>query len=121
MNMKNFLTKGKIEAKISEAVIGFEQEFMGRGPLSAKTYIIEDMVIVRLQGVLTVAELQLISSAPEADGRELVKKMRKTLIENARPVLEKCIEQIVNQKIISMHTDISTKTGERIIIFTFAV
>ncbi|HNV71972.1 MAG TPA: DUF2294 domain-containing protein [Candidatus Ozemobacteraceae bacterium] len=77
-------TRGKLEARISEAVIQFEREFMGRGPLEAKTYLIDDMVIVRLKGVLTPAEHQLAKTVPESDGRALIKKMRETLIEKER-------------------------------------
>lgn len=113
------MTKGKFEARISEAIVKFERDFMGRGPLEARTYIIEDMVVVRLQGVLTVAEHQLATTKPEAGGRELIKKMREMLIENGRPVIEDAIEAILGRKVRSMHTDISTVTGERIIIFIF--
>ena len=52
-------TKGQVEAEISEAIIKFEKDYMGRGPDETKTYIIGDMVLVRLRGVLTPAEKQL--------------------------------------------------------------
>ena len=38
-------TKGQLESRICEAVIKFEKEFMGRGPLETKAYIIDDMVL----------------------------------------------------------------------------
>ncbi|MDR4507611.1 MAG: DUF2294 domain-containing protein [Candidatus Brocadiaceae bacterium] len=107
-------TRGQIEAEISEAIIKFEKEYMGRGPLETKTYIIEDLILVRLRGVLTKAEYQLAST----DGRSLIKKMRIALLEKGRPLLETVVESIIDQKIKSLHTDISTKTGEKIIIFT---
>jgi uncharacterized protein YbcI len=119
-NMKsNSSGKGELEAKISEALINFEKEYMGRGPLEAKTYIIDDIVLVRLKGVLTKAEHQLAGACQNSsEGRELIKKMRQTLIEKARPLLEAVIENITGLKVLSLHTDISTVTGERIIIFT---
>ncbi len=107
-------TKGEIEAEISEAIVKFEMDYMGRGPKEARTHIIEDMVLVRLKGVLTQAEQQLTKSA---DGVELIKKVRSTLIENARPVLFKVVGDIVGAKIIGLHTDISTVAGERVIVF----
>ncbi|RCK78816.1 MAG: hypothetical protein OZSIB_0966 [Candidatus Ozemobacter sibiricus] len=110
-------TKGQLEAAISEAVVQFEQEFMGRGPLEARTFIVDDMVIIRLRGVLTPAEHQLAKTVPVDHGRELIKKMRETLIERGRPLLEAALERILGRKAISMHTDISTRTGERVIIF----
>ncbi len=111
-------TKGQIEAEISEVVIKFEKEYMGRGPLEAKTYIIGDMILVRLTGVLTPAEHQLAKTENKLRGRQLIKQMRIELLENGRPVLEPAVESVIGAKIKSLHTDISTTTGERIILFT---
>jgi len=110
--------KVQIEAEISEALIKFEKEYMGRGPEETKTYIIDDMVIVRLKRVLTPAEQQLAKSSDEAKGRSLVKQVRRELIEKALPLLNAVITEVTGKKVISLHTDISTVTGERMIIFT---
>jgi uncharacterized protein YbcI len=107
-------SKGMIEAEISEAMIKFEKEYMGRGPLETRTYIVEDMVIVRLTKVLTRAEEQLTRTA---EGLALIKKVRVTLLEEARHLLEAIIKDIADSTVLSMHTDISTTTGERVIIF----
>ncbi|NIA16051.1 MAG: DUF2294 family protein [Nitrospiraceae bacterium] len=111
-------TKGQIEAEISEAIIKFEKEYMGRGPLETKSYILDDMVLVRLKGVLTQAEHQLAAAGEGSKGRELIKQVRIELLEKGRPLLESAIEVIARQKVKSLHTDISTSTGERIILFT---
>jgi uncharacterized protein YbcI len=111
-------TKGQIEADISEAVTRFEKEYMGRGPLETKTYIIDDMVIVRLKGVLTKAEYLLVKSERSTKARDLIKQVRIELIENGRPLLEAIIKATMRRKVTSIHTDISTVTGERLIIFT---
>ena len=108
-------TKGQIEAQVGEAIIKFEKEYMGRGPQETKTYIIKDMVFIRLKGVLTPAEEQL---AKTSEGADLIKKTRVQLLEGARLLLEKIISDITNCQVQSLHTDISTKTGERVIIFT---
>ncbi len=108
-------TKGEMEAQISEAMVKFEVEYMGRGPKEARTHIIEDMVLVRLRGVLTKAEEQLSKSA---DGVELIKKVRSTLIENAKAILFQVITDITGIKVLGLHTDISTLTGDRVIVFT---
>jgi len=107
-------SKGMIEAEISEAMIKFEKEYMGRGPLETRTHIVEDMVIVRLTKVLTRAEEQLTKTA---EGLALIKKVRVTLLEEARHLLEAIIKDITDITVLSMHTDISTTTGERVIIF----
>ncbi|MHC4433569.1 MAG: Na-translocating system protein MpsC family protein [Planctomycetota bacterium] len=112
------MSKGQIEAEISEALIKFEKEYMGRGPDETKTYLLDDMVVVRLQRVLTPAEKQLARTDESATGRGLVKQIRTELLEKARPLLEATISGITGRKVVSLHTDISTVTGERIIVFT---
>ena len=107
-------TKGEIEAAISQAIIQFEIDYMGRGPKETRTHIVEDLVVVRLKGVLTPAEEQLSKSV---DGKELVKKMRATLIDKARPLLYQVIGDITGTKILDLHTDISTESGERVFVF----
>jgi uncharacterized protein YbcI len=113
-------TRGQLEAEISEAVIKFEKEYMGRGPDETKSYIIDDMILVRLKGVLTPAEKQLAKTCDYADGKALVKRVRIQLLENGRTLLEKLILDITGQEVTSLHTDISTVTGERVIIFVLA-
>jgi len=107
-------TKGQLESEICEALIQFEKEYMGRGPKESNTYIIEDMVLVRLKGVLTPAEHKLAISE---EGADLIKRTRVQLLENGRTLLEKIIVDIVGCGVKSLHSDISVKTGERVIIF----
>ena len=90
---------------------------MGRGPDETKSYIIDDMVLIRLRGVLTVAEKQLAQSGDSPDGKYLIKQVRIQLLEKARALLETIIQDITGQQVKSLHTDISTVTGERVIIF----
>lgn len=111
-------SKGQLEADISEALIKFEKEYMGRGPEQTRTYIVGDMVVVRLQRVLTPAEQQLAGATDETEGRRLIKRVRIELLEKARPLLERIVTDLTGKKVISLHTDISTVTGERIVIFT---
>jgi uncharacterized protein YbcI len=108
-------TSGQLEAEIGNALIQFEKDFMGRGPKETRAYIVEDMVLVRLIGVLTPAEQQL---AKNAAGTDLIKQIRSNLLEQARALLSETIENITGLKVISLYTDISTKTGERVILFT---
>ncbi|MBZ4671042.1 MAG: DUF2294 domain-containing protein [Oscillospiraceae bacterium] len=109
------MTKGQIEAKISEAVSKFEIEYMGRGPKQIRTLIIQDLIIIRLKGFLSQSEQKL---AENSQGVELLKRVRTTLFENARSYLETIIKDVVDVDIISTHSDVSTKTGEKIIVIT---
>ena len=110
-------SKGQIEAAISKAMIQFEREHMGRGPRDARTWLIQDMVLVRLLGVLTPAEEKL---AQEPEGKTLLKQVRTQLIESSRSLVESIVCDITGVPVISLHSDISTRTGERIILLTMA-
>jgi uncharacterized protein YbcI len=109
------MTKGQLEAKLSEAISRFEVEYMGRGPKLIRTYIINDMILIRLSGVLSPSE-QKLTESPQ--GIELLKKVRTSLFEGGRGYLETLITNIIDVAIISTHSDISTKTGEKIIVIT---
>lgn len=93
---------------------------MGRGPKAIHSYLIGDMVVVRLEGVLTAAEQQLVKTLPPEKGRDLLKQVRTQLIETARPVLSTLIQDIAGVEIVSLHHDISTLTGEEVVLFTFS-
>lgn len=113
-------TQGEIEAAISEGISRFEQDYMGRGPKDIHTHLVGDLLIVRLQGVLTAAEQQLVKTLPAEKGRDLLKQVRTQLIETAKPLLEALIKEITGIKVVSLHHDISTLTGEEIIAVTLA-
>ena len=113
-------TQGEIEAAICEGISRFEQEYMGRGPKDIRAHLIDDILFVRLQGVLTAAEQHLVKSLPAEKGRDLLKQVRTHLLETARPLMEAMVQEITGIKVISMHHDISTVTGEEVVLFTLA-
>jgi len=113
-------TQGEIEAAICEGLRRFEQEYMGRGPKDIHAHLILDLLVVRLEGVLTAAEQQLVESQPTEKGRDLLKQVRIQLIETARPVLETMVLEVTGVNVVSLHHDISTATGEEIVVFTLA-
>ncbi len=110
-------TRGEVEASLANAVIQFEKEHLGRGPAEARVFIVEDMILVRLRGVLTPAEVKL---AQTAEGHGLIKQVRRQLLEASRPLLEAIVQEKTGSRVLTLHTDISARTGERIIIFTLA-
>jgi len=113
-------TSGEIEAAVCEGMSRFEQEYMGRGPKDIRAHLIDDLLVVRLQGVLTAAEQHLVKMLPAEKGRDLLKQVRSHLVETARPALEAMIAGITEQKVMSLHHDISTVTGEEIVLFTLS-
>src|SRR5512144_1848360 len=98
-------TPGELEAAVCEAISRFEHEYMGRGPKDIHAYLIGDLLVVRLQGVLTAAEKQLVGSRPVEKGQSLLKEVRTQLIEAARPVLETIVREVTGGKVLSLHHD----------------
>lgn len=108
-------TKGQVEAELSTAITQFERDHLGRGPKEARTFIVQDMILIRLKGVLTPAEEKL---ATEKDGAQLIKQVRMRLIESSRHLLEQIVVEKTGAEIISLHTDISSRTGERVFVLS---
>jgi len=113
-------TQGEIEAAVCDAMTCFEQEYMGRGPKEIHAHLIGDLLLIRLHGVLTAAEQHLVKSLPAEKGRDLLKQVRTHLIETARPVMEEMVQKITGVEVLSLHHDISTSTGEEVVLFTLA-
>lgn len=113
-------TQGEIEAAICDGIRRFEQEYMGRGPKEIHAYLIGDLIVIRLLGVLTAAEQHLVQSLPAEKGRDLLKQVRTHLIETARPLMEAMVREATGVPVVSLHHDISTVTGEEVLLFTLA-
>ncbi len=106
--------QSKTEAAISDEMMAFQHEFVGRGPDRIRTLIVEDLVIVRSFGVFTPAEKQLADSF---EGRRLIKAMRQQVLEAGRSVLESIVKKHTGVEVVSAHSDISTKSGEWLDVF----
>jgi len=121
-------SQGEIEAAVCDGVSRFQQELLGRGPRDIHVHLIGSLVVVRLQGVLTPAERQLITPRPPGNGhpadavngRALLKQMRTHVVSAGRGRLETLVEETVGVKLVSVHHDISTVTGEELLVFTLA-
>ncbi|MBO8178738.1 DUF2294 domain-containing protein [Aeribacillus pallidus] len=107
-------SKGFIEAEISKAITQWEKEFLGRGSLSVKTDILRDMIIVNLQGILTPAEYSVCETK---EGMLSIKRIRSDLVESGIEDLKEIILTITGEEVKSFFTDISTRTGERVMVF----
>ena len=113
-------TQGEMQSAIADGMTRFEQEYMGRGPKDVRAHLIDDLVVVRLKGVLTAAEQKLVKTLPPEKGRDLLKQVRSQLIEIARPMMERMVKDITGVDVMSLHHDISTMTGEEVVLFTLS-
>jgi uncharacterized protein YbcI len=150
-------SQGEIEAAVCDGISRFQQEFIGRGPRDIHSHLVGDLIVVRLQGVLTPAERQLIAPRGEpagaasaeagraavkapgngngdghsngngngqagdnGNGRALLKQIRAHMVSAGRPRLAEIVEMAVGVKLVSVHHDISTITGEELLVFSLA-
>jgi uncharacterized protein YbcI len=113
-------TQGEIEAAVGDVIARFQREHMGRGPKDIHACLVDDLLVVRLKGVLTIAEKQLVATLPAEKGRNLLKQVRNHLVETARPIMEAMIQEVTGVKVVSLHHDISTVTGEEVVLFTLS-
>ena len=114
------LTQTESEATICDGIIRFQEEYLGWTSNQVQIHIVRDLLVVRIRSVLTLAERQLGKSTSPEKGRDLIKQSRKQLLELARPMLESLVHEAAGVKVRSMHHDISTVTGEEVIIFSLA-
>ena len=112
-------TKEEIEDAVGEEINRFEQDYMGRKPKDIQVHLLGDLLVIRLRGILAAAEQNLVKSLAE-NGRDLLKRVWSHLIETTRPVMEAMVEKVTGVKILTMHHDISTITGEEVVLFTLA-
>lgn len=113
-NISKIQTKGQLEDRIAKATTKFYVRKLGVGPREIQVYIIQDMIIIRLQGELLPIEKILLKSV---SGISLVKDLRKIIHELTVNSLSEIIYEITNHRPISSHSDISTKTGEIIQVY----
>jgi CheY-like chemotaxis protein/uncharacterized protein YbcI len=114
------LTQAESEAAICDGIIRFQEEYLGWRSEQIHAHFIKDLLVVRILGVLTLAERQLAQSSTPEKGRILIKQVRRQLLELARPMLESLVHEVAGVKALSMHHDISTVTGEEVVIFSLA-
>lgn len=113
-------TLKEIESAISQNMSRFEHEHMGRDPERVAAHLIGDLLVVRLKKVLTVSELRLVKALPGENGRSMLKQVRTQLLEAARPIMEAMVLEVTGVEVVNLHHDISTVTGEKVVLFTLA-
>ena len=86
-----------VRARISRSIVSLLKEFYGRGPVKAKTYYTEDIVLVLLSGGFSPAEATLLA----AGQGEAVTNQRTVFQEAMRERFIEAIEEITGRKVVS--------------------
>jgi len=107
------------EAAICDHLARCAQDYLGLRPRTIRATLLPSLLVVRLQGMMTVAEQQLLLTSGAGNARDMIKQMRGALAEAARPILVAVVEEITSLHVLSLHHDLSTVTGEEILVFTF--
>jgi uncharacterized protein YbcI len=93
---------GSVRSALANAMVGLKKQFYGRGPTAAKAWILDDYVIVALEGGLTRNEETLL-----ADGKEeMVRMYRLSFQETMTDVLTGAVAEITGRRVLTYHSQI---------------
>ena len=86
---------GQTRATISKEIVRLQAEYYGKGPTKAKTYIVEDLVVVVLEESLTRAEKTLV----ERGEREAIENIRRRFQQQMADKFTSVVEQATGRKV----------------------
>jgi uncharacterized protein YbcI len=93
---------GAVRAKLANAMVGLKKEFYGRGPEAAKAWILDEYVLVVLEGGLTKNEETLLRAGRE----DVVREYRLTFQETVGQTTKSTVEQILGRQVLTYHSQI---------------
>jgi uncharacterized protein YbcI len=96
-------SQGEIAAEVSNAIVRLFTEFYGRGPVKAKTYLVDDFVFTVLEETLTVAERTLVNAGQE----ELVRTFRLAFQTEMHDTFVGAVEQVLGRPVESHQSQIA--------------
>jgi uncharacterized protein YbcI len=109
-----------IEAAMCDGSRRREQEYMGRGPKDIRARLVEDRLLPCLQAVLTAAEPNLVTTLLAEKGQDLSKRVRTRFVEPARPIKEALVQETSGVRVLSLHHETSTLTGNEVVLWPTA-
>jgi uncharacterized protein YbcI len=86
---------GEMRAMISREIVRLQAEYYGKGPTKAKTYIVDDLVVVVLEESFTRAEKTLV----ERGERDAVQQIRRRFQQQMADNFTSVIEQATGRKV----------------------
>ena len=93
---------GSLRAQLANAMVGMKKKFYGRGPESAKAWILDDYVFVAMEGGLTRNEETLL-----ADGKaDVVRAYRLSFQETMTDTTCGAVEELTGRKVLTYHSQV---------------
>jgi uncharacterized protein YbcI len=86
---------GEMRATIGNEIVRLQAEYYGKGPTRAKTYIVEDLVVVVLEESFTRAEKTLA----ERGEREAIEHIRRRFQQQMADEFTSVVEQATGRKV----------------------
>ena len=95
MNEEPQQSIGEMRATISREMVRLQAEYYGKGPTRAKTYIVDDLVVVVLEESFTRAEKTLA----ERGEREAIQHIRRRFQQQMAESFTGIVEQATGRKV----------------------
>jgi uncharacterized protein YbcI len=90
-------TTGEMLAQISTALVSLHRQYYGKGPVKAKSFIVDDTVLCLLQGGLTIVERTLVDNGDS----KVVYDMRHSFQAAMKEEFQSVVESATGRKVIA--------------------
>jgi uncharacterized protein YbcI len=104
---------GEIRARISREIVRLQAEYYGKGPTKAKTYIVDDLVVVVLEESFTRAERTL---AERGEG-DAIQHIRRRFQQQMAESFTSVVEQATGRRVRAFLSD--TDIAQDVSVETF--
>ncbi len=91
---------GSLRMALSNAMVGLKKQYYGKGPSRARAYLMDEYVLVVMEGGLTRSEETLLA-AGQAD---LVRNYRLAFQETVTQTTTQAVEELTGRKVLSYHS-----------------
>jgi uncharacterized protein YbcI len=96
-------SQGEVAAEVSNAIVRLYTDFYGRGPIKAKTFLVDDYVFTVLEESLTVAERTLVRAGQE----DLVRTFRLAFQTEMYSTFTGAVEGAVGRRVLTYQSQIA--------------
>jgi uncharacterized protein YbcI len=107
---------GELLAQLSNEMVRAKKQFFGRGPERAKSYLLDDVLIVIMRGGLTTAEQTMKSFGQE----DMIRQFRQLFENEMTEHLEGLVEEATGRKVVTYQSQILFDPDMIVEIFVFA-
>jgi uncharacterized protein YbcI len=96
---------GEALAEITTALVGLHKRFYGKGPVRAKTFLLDNTVLCLLEGGFTIVERTLIDTGRDQIVRDLRHNFQLAMREQYTKIVEERLGRRVVAYLSQVHTD----------------